>query len=91
VGTLESEEHQELVMNVTCKHMGLVLALGAALGTGFATVAVHSDAMIAIGVAIGMALGVFCWRKELPSLRGGEMRRLREELDAKSKQLRANS
>jgi hypothetical protein len=78
-------------MNITSKHTGLGLALGAALGTGFATVAVHTDALIAVGVAIGMALGVFCWRKELPSLRRDNMRRLHQEPNVKSKQLRANS
>jgi hypothetical protein len=71
-------------MNHTSKHTGWGLALGAALGTVFAVAVGHAGVWLAIGVGIGMVLGVFCWRKELPSPRRDEARRLHEELKVKS-------
>jgi uncharacterized membrane protein YoaK (UPF0700 family) len=67
-------------MNGTQKHTGLGLALGAALGTVFAIAVGHADLWVAIGVGIGMALGVFCWRKDLPSLRRDGIDRFHEDL-----------
>jgi lipoprotein signal peptidase len=55
-------------MRWMAKYTGLSLALSAGVGTAFAFAAGHSGTLIAIGIAIGMALGVFCWRNELPYL-----------------------